>query len=554
MPSVPPGCFSYRSAIEQACFVQCPLMPLGVFVSYAAQRGIEPLDQMALEGLDREGLLPPVGFIVGRPFMAQSDRWLLRDGSLRLREEEPFRPWEEIADEAEHLTGSRRQWQPVYSQWQLLTLVELVAGLKPAMPAVFYQVGLEAYRRDLGVAAAGAGDLETLRDIAAKGRWRDLILVRVQNVAIPMIRGGRYIAGHDGELGNLADWTFEQEERFDWKSAAAECGVDADWLAERYLVVSLHALALDPVVDWMDLAEEVTRGRRERLRGDARVSVDLYDEARVLRRWHFELTGQLLPDIGDVTNPEQATAMREHRYGTAELRSNRAALPALLNDFGLYPWRVELIVEGECDSRMIDRLMILRHGLSLDRIGVHLIDAGGSSPSDDAQRILGGIGSYSNYVRLVFDNEGRAGDLSRRLTAAGVVPERLKARIWDSDIETDNFTFDEICDAVDQRVQVGLGVSDWELDRVAVIDRLALEAGRDTPKGLLSLIQELAADQDPPARFDKPDIAEVLAQMATEKPTLVGDDLRPVVALVNEIRLVAEADRIPASATQPEGA
>lgn len=70
----PPGSFSYRRAIESACFVQCPLMPMQAFIAQARQRGEPFLDQAALEGLDREELMPPVGFIVGEPFMPLGDR------------------------------------------------------------------------------------------------------------------------------------------------------------------------------------------------------------------------------------------------------------------------------------------------------------------------------------------------------------------------------------------------------------------------------------------------------------------------------------------------
>jgi hypothetical protein len=541
----PPGSFSYRLAIESACFVQCPLMPPQTFIAHARHRGVPFPDQAALEGLDREELMPPVGFIIGQPFMALGDRWALATGVLELREEQPFRPWNEIADEAEKLTGNRRRWQPIYSQWQLLTLLELLQALKPLMPAPFYQAGLEAYRRDLGVAAAAAGDVESLNEIAAKGHWRDLVLTRVQNVTVPRIRGGHYIASYDSELGDLAEWTFQQEESLDWQTAAAECGIDADWLAERYLSVCLHAQALDPLADWLDLANEVSRTRRERLQGDARVALDLYDEAQVLRRWHGALTGTTLPDVGDVTNPEQARAIREHRYGTADLRHNRAALPALLDDFGLYPWRVELIVEGESEAEMIAALLKLRHGLESERIGVHLIDAGGSSPSTDAQRVLVSVGSYANYMMLVFDNEGRARDLARRLEAAGVSADRLVEKLWKHDIETDNFTFDEICDAVDRHIQTTLGAADWRLNRAEVTARRAEEATRETPKALLSLIQDVSGGQDPPARFEKPAIAESLAALAHDQPSLPDGAERPVIELVDHLWLAAEADRIP---------
>ncbi len=106
-------------------------------------------------------------------------------------------------------------------------------------------------------------------------------------------------------------------------------------------------------------------------------------------------------------------------YGTDELRGNREVLPALLEHFGLYPWRVQLIAEGESDLAMLEEVLGARYDLTFGYLGIHAFALGGADIPANAELILGAVRVYSNYYLLLFDNEGRARQMVEALVRAG---------------------------------------------------------------------------------------------------------------------------------------
>ena len=86
-------------------------------------------------------------------------------------------------------------------------------------------------------------------------------------------------------------------------------------------------------------------------------ALDFYDAGRVLRGWHSHLVAEPLPDIDELADPAQAREAKRRLYGDADVRHNRAALVHLLDNYGLYPWRVQLIVEGPSEENLLGELL-----------------------------------------------------------------------------------------------------------------------------------------------------------------------------------------------------
>lgn len=81
-----PDPFTYRRAVEEHAFIQVPLLDAPQFIADCVRRGLPEFDEAALEGLDREGLLPPIGFrLNGRLTGAQKPRCFRRVGSICVR-------------------------------------------------------------------------------------------------------------------------------------------------------------------------------------------------------------------------------------------------------------------------------------------------------------------------------------------------------------------------------------------------------------------------------------------------------------------------------------
>jgi len=171
---------------------------------------------------------------------------------------------------------------------------------------------------------------------------------------------------------------------------------------------------LDPLKEWRDLVSQIPRRQVERLKGDARRALDLYDAADILRYWHRRLAGggDLFEELDASIHfgPGRRT-VNNARYGFEELRGNRAALPGILDHFGLYPWKVMLITEGEGDIAMLEAIVSYHAaGATFDELGVvpHVMKGAPSRRDQRGQELLGALWRFPNYFFLVFDDEGTA--------------------------------------------------------------------------------------------------------------------------------------------------
>ncbi|SEH10460.1 hypothetical protein [Thermoleophilum album] len=402
-----PGAFTYSRAVREWAFVQVPLVSLSDFRKAAAERDvmkISPFDASPWETLDREGLLPPVAYAL-HGFWHDDQPANLENGDSIVREERGFVAWDELRAEARERNGA--DLYVLYGHWQLLSLVTIVDHLSPSTPLLALGRGLDEFHEARVAYASAPIDRERLSDVARANRAEELLLIRVQNLFMPSVRGGRYRGGPVvGLTEEAADWAIEQRRTFDYAAAAEDCEVTAEDLERLFDAFATRAHWIDPLERWFHLADQVKRRERERLKGAALRALDLYDAARVVRSWHAQLAGEPLPDVDELfgIHPKEA---KRRMYGTDELRGNCEVLPALLEHFGLYPWRVQLIAEGKSDLAMLEEVLAARYDLSFGYLGIHAFALGGADIPANAELILGAVRVYSNYYLLLFDNEGR---------------------------------------------------------------------------------------------------------------------------------------------------
>jgi hypothetical protein len=541
---------SYRRAIEGHWLLQAPLFTEADFIKGAKERGLHDLERDALEGFDREDLLPPVGYVVGSALYHQGEAALLASGDLRLREEHGFRDWSELAaeDPAYEDRGGRGRLTVLYGPWQLMAIWELHYLVVRAPGRVFHRRGLAAFREALVERSVLADDARQLADVAAPARRRELVLLPAQDLILPRIRN-YWRGGHHPDLGDSLQWLRDRERAFDWAAAAADCDIDADGLEQMYRHLAGRGRWLDPLREWFLLADHVDRRRREKLRGDALVALDFYDAARVLRGWHSELTGEQLPDV-DELELSDASQRKRRRYGVSVVRNNREALPLLLDEYDLYPWRMQLIVGGPSDAALLRTLFEESYGSTFERVGIRVFNVGGDGQSAKlTERYLSAVRAYPNYNLLVFDDEANARTLAERLRAAGVI-EEIESHIWKEDLEADNFSFDEICDVIDAHVRTRRGDSTWRLDRAELLRREADEHGKPQPAKLLELARRVSR-----GAFRKPELAVDLGQLAARQRDHPEGGLRPVVDLIDSFwQYVAAGRRNPADGTDGDAA
>jgi hypothetical protein len=583
-----PGAFNFARAVREHSFLQLPLLDLGHFRDAAKARGLPSLslfEQAPWETLDREEFLSPVAYALHGFAWSHELEHHLDTGALLVRDDVGHQPWEELRKQASERFDADL-WV-LYHHWQLIWLADLLDYLQPSVLWGNLAYGLENFYEMRANTAQVPAELprQQLREAADAARSNELLLVRVQNWFYPPQRSSWRAGPVVGLTDDAYEWTREREAEMDWSMLADDCGVDAEALTQLYDHLVWKARGLDPNEKLFVLMDAVATSKLERLEGTALRALDLYRAARVIRGWHHELTGEELADVDDFQrlNPE----WKRNLYGTADLRNNRAALPAILDDYGLYPYRVQLVGEGDSELTALREVLDYGYGLSFERLGIIPVDVGGADIPTGAERMLAALRVYANYFLLVFDNEGRASELVDELQRRGVVEgvsdeqrrehltravNQLREQTFDSDeertaallaareraqnlahepgqapefllwrenLEASNFELAEMCEAV-RREAERQGIDGFRLDPDQVEAALA-EPGE--ARAVASVIIELAEAHDQPLRLSKPDFAKALARYAVDNPQLRGET-RPLLELAKHLVRLTAADRI----------
>jgi hypothetical protein len=589
----PPGRFNFSRAVHEWSFVQLPLIELGAIRKDVTSRGLEDFGHMfasgAWETLDREGLVEPVAY-------ARHGLWhhnqpeCLEDGDLAIREEVGHRPWAELREEAESVHGDKANLQVLYHHWQLLWLGQLERQLTPAVPWGNLSDGLDTFLEMRAQLASPpeVSPVNALREMSSQWRATELLLVRVQNVFYPFERGGPRESNWTGSFvvgltEDAIEWSMDQLNTLDYAALAEDCEVTPAELAATYEDLVRRGLWIDPAGDLIDLMDQIRRSHRERLKGAARLALDYYDAARVIRFWHERITEEWLPDV-DEYRGINGTEYKQRRFGTVHVRGDRSVLPVLLEDYGLYPWRVQLIAEGDSEITALRFIVEQYHGLSFASLGVAVTDMGGADIPSNAERLLGTMRGYVNYFLLVFDNEGKAREMINTLVRAqtiegvrdsqraAIISEAAKAAkqiedadarraaleaarerasgniadpgvapefvLWKENFEADNFDLAEMRIVVNQTA-TRQGLIGFEMTE----DEIEQAIGEETEgKAVASVFLETAAAKDAGFRLSKPEFAELLAQLAINNPEREGRR-RPLLDLAGHLIQLTWADR-----------
>ncbi len=127
--------------------------------------------------------------------------------------------------------------------------------------------------------------------------------------------------------------------------------VDAAWVKEAGRELLSRAHGLDPLRDWVDLVAEVDPERWTRLRGAARLGVDLRVAAEIFLRYYERLVrGRRAPAIP--VPPRRIPSAFDGRL------KSQGELDRLLTDYGLSPHaRLVLMLEGESELAVMPRVM-----------------------------------------------------------------------------------------------------------------------------------------------------------------------------------------------------
>lgn len=425
----PVAAYTVRRAYEADAFHQFPLLDPGRLRREADERGLRiPIDPYEeLERLDREGAFSPL---------------LFDADEVVFREEQDFVPWQDLAvDDGMHKTPRAH---PLYSPWQLLYL-------RDALRLDKVEVNIEWLLDDEKRASVHPG----MRDWYGRqlARWRQLdaswhelmlVLFRLQGVYGPSIKGTLTKATvsmvYDHSVNDFVD-PRELERPWDPPSILSELGVAADTIKTMYDRLASTANSADPLRYWYMLFRMAPAKQRARLRGEARRSQDAYDAALMLRRFHRDVTGELLlaPDeIFDVSDK----SWKKRLFGRWPLeRYTRADLAVELRTRQLNPHEVHLVVEGATEHAVCRQVLEEMASMPLNDMGVSVQELEGVGKL--RKEALRAVKTFPRFLVLIADREGDMDREVERLISEGVLSEEA-VQLWDTSFEEANFSDDEL--------------------------------------------------------------------------------------------------------------
>jgi hypothetical protein len=593
------GKFNYRSAFDEWCFVQRRLLSVSELEKELSLRSIEPqipLERGVFEALDRVGIYRPVAYSLEGSWIWNVPEQLAA-GKLLIRDEAGYLPWANLDQTAAKISSdSFIKMTPLYSWWQLLSFFELEAALTIFQPWYALTSSEEWFHRRRHQGVAEIANLERLHEWGEVRRARELMLVRTQNVFWPLVRSGKYTGGPVlGLTDDAYGWTIELERTMDFAAAAAECDLTVENLEVEYMQLVRRAQSIDPIGRWFDLIDQIARERREEARGSVRRALDLYDAARVLRGWHRRITGESLPDVDEIVGSSDAET-KKRMYGYSDIRNNRAAYPAILERFGVYPGRVQVIAEGRSEVEILKTIMIEHFGVDPERYGVIFLALNGSDVPENADLILAGLRDYVNYYYLLFDNEGTARALIKLLVerkaiegvseeqrmqtikeafetekaATHATPEERRAAlhaalekgrkeaelldqkpraapeylIWKRNLEADNFTLEEVAAVITKAAREEMALSRFTLTSQELSHAVEEEEERPEKKrrGVAAIALGLA-EATPGFSLSKPELGKRLARHAFANINLPNGSARPIFEVAEHILRLGGAHR-----------
>jgi hypothetical protein len=128
----------------------------------------------------------------------------------------------------------------------------------------------------------------------------------------------------------------------------------------------------DPLRKWHLLIRMAPAKQRAKLRGQARRAQDAYDAAEMLRRFYYDLTGELLLNPDDLSDLSDKSWKKRLFDKWPTLSYTRADLAVELRLRDLHPHQVHIVVEGDTEEIVCRRVLEELTGMSLNDMGVSI--------------------------------------------------------------------------------------------------------------------------------------------------------------------------------------
>ncbi len=381
------------------------------------------------------------------------DSWT-NDGSVYVPSKKTFQPWSSHRIENDF----QKQTETYYSIFQTLPLYRLIQWTT-------YSVGIE--NLTVWTQKDAIKWFKFFKEQSKKWvkTFNESEGIRDELAKFGQVLSSRYLPYAEKYEGMISTPT---EDFFDWRQYLSkwnaekvlnELGLTIEEVVRLYHQAELEASKDDPLDRWSDLVQFVRKSKKEKLKDAALLAQTWRVLGRIINLFHRDLTG----DFISVYRKDIKT--KERIYGQGIPQNNLAFLEYVSNEFGVNPRpKLFLFVEGDGEIEHFPRLAIELFGISFAEIRIQIQNLHGVSGFEGGRRVdkYGALEKLIEYYHdkqtiafFILDKEGRVEQVKQRLItkASKDHPNRTVTKdeyikLWDKNVEFDNFTNEEIAEAM----------------------------------------------------------------------------------------------------------
>ena len=384
----------------------------------------------------------------------------LREGILWEPSSRDFQDWEEFYDEekTEFVVS-------YYSMFQCYTLYNITRMTSLDLHAEWWYTYSD---EDISELISQISDwanhiINTHKKSGTRGEIAPMVCQILSNRFFPKTQTDRRTINLSIS-GNYHNWDwYEYCRKWNSKAILESVSLSTNDIRKLHQLLSMDAEYVDPLENWYGLISYVSLEKKKKLKGKALLAQLIYSMEHMLRLFYKELTHEKLYPPG-----ENSTWKRDNFYGEGVTDNDLRYLEFLANEYHLNPRpKLILVVEGNGEEEQFPRLSQELFGHTFSKLGIEVVNINGvggftgKKGFDKYGALEKFIDDYHNRQTIVFvvlDNEGRTMNIKNKLVKATskYFPNRFvtKAKyihLWDQKtIEYDNFSFDEIAEAMSE--------------------------------------------------------------------------------------------------------
>ena len=520
-------------------FPQTQLMSVSHFCDFARERAID-LGLEDLEGFEEQGFLYPIvrvqrtftlfkkvnavengmskptlqSFADGEHFTGETQKVYdgitdvtnslgeyLKDGHLIFPSNTNFRPWKEYKD------GYEDTCLAFYHPYQSLLIKTIRSAHRNTTAETKYVLKKE------GGFFLDIRQKNLFNQIAEYNKLINFLL-SIQDIYLPPIR--RIFRGKfANNIDQLFDQWFEWKKSFNPKAVLERSELTIDEIKNWRLYFAGEARFIDPIVNWYVLVRHIKYSKRERLRGNALLAQDYYEIVDMLGRFLFDISGEQQLDADDIFDGRWGRWKKE-AYGQEKLTyDNREVLKRVLSEFEINSEdRVLLILEGPTENEAVPPILQAMN-LDFKKLGIRILPLGGvgeASP-ERCEKLLEYLALSPTFVipYLILDNDQDVKKILERYRTKLIHPNNY--RIWNTEFEQDNFSEEEIIEAVKKQAEKrGFKNLQLSVELIEEERQAKRSAGKDV-QYITKILQKLLH----PYEIDKPELGKDLGEMVAER-------------------------------------